>query len=212
MRIARCKLDERLVAVFVLESRRATQDAVGHLLEIAVSRDHDGHGIFLHLRLKTHFNNIDWRDQTGLTRRHVLFVHCRQLTTDNVFDFLLATQRGFKLGNFALELGNVLSAIKDVLFVDVAQLNLCHKLSLNLVDTKASHEVRHNVNLKLSATNNGNGLVDVEQNCLKAMEQVQAVALLLQVKRNAAARRIHAPSNPLFKNLTHTHHARVAIY
>ena len=144
-------------------------------------------------------------------RHHVLLVDCGQLVADDLLDVLLAGEDFLKLGNLALKLGNVLGAVEDVFLVDIAELKLGNKLGLGLVDVETLHKVGHDLGFELGATDDGDGLVDVEQNCLKAVQQVQALGLFAQVKVNAATRGLNTPLDPLVQNLAHAHNARVTI-
>ena len=211
MRVRRREFDEGLVAVLVLQRGGLAQHAVGHLLQVALTRQHDGDGIFLHLGLQVHLHHVGGRHQAGLARHRMLLVHLRKLVADDLLDLLLAGKRGGKLGDVVGELGDVAGAVEDVLLVDVAQLDLRHELGLHLVDAEALHEVGHHVHLELGAADDGDGLVDVEQDGLKAVQQMQAVALFLQVEGDATARRLHAPGNPFRQDLPHAHDARVAV-
>ena len=150
-------------------------------------------------------------DPARAARHHVLLVDCGQLVADDFLDVLLAGEDLLKLGNLALELGNVLGAVEDVLLVDVAELELGNKLCLGLVDVETLHKVGHDLGLELGAADDGDRLVDVEQNCLKAVQQVQALELFTQVKVNAATRGLNTPLDPFVQDLAHAHNAGVAV-
>ena len=110
-------------------------------------------------------------------RHHVLLVDRGQLVADDLLDVLFAGEDLLKFGNLALELGDVLGAVEDVFLVDVAELKLGNKLGLGLVDIEAAHKVGHDLGLEFGATDDGDGLVDVEQDRLEAVQQVQALGL-----------------------------------
>ena len=178
MGVRRRELDEGLVAVLVLQRGGLAQHALGHLLQVAVAREHHGDGIFLHLGLQADLHDVARLNQTGFARRDVLLVHRGKFIADDLLDLLFAGQDFLQLGDIAFQLRDVLRAVEDVLLVDVAQLQLRHELSLHLVDAEALHEVRNDLGLQLGVADDGNGLVDVQQNSLKAVQQVQSVALL----------------------------------
>ena len=150
-------------------------------------------------------------DPARAARHHVLLVDRGQLVADDLLDVLLAGEDLLELGNLALEFCDVLGAVEDVLLVDVAELKLGNKLGLGLVDVETLHKVGHDLGLKLGAANDGDGLVDVEQDRLEAVQQVQALGLFAQVKVNAATRGLNAPCDPLVQDLAHAHNAGVAV-
>ena len=117
-----------------------------------------------------------------------------------------------QLGDLGLELGDVLGAVEDVFLVDVAQLELGHELGLGLVDVKPAHQVGDDLGLELGAADDGDGLVDVEQDGLQTVQQVQALGLLTQIEAHAAARGLDAPRNPLVQDLAHAHDAGIAVH
>ena len=71
--------------------------------------------------------------------------------------------------------------LEDVFFVDVAQLDLRHVIRLNLVDAEADHQVGHDLVFQLRLPDDGDGLVDVQQDSFQTFQQVQPVFLLLQI-------------------------------
>ena len=150
-------------------------------------------------------------DPARAARHHILLVDRGQLVADDLLDVLLAGEDLLKLGNLALKLSDVLGAVEDVLLVDVAELELGNKLGLGLVDVEAAHKVGHDLGLELGATDDGDRLVDVEQDRLEAVQQVQALGLFAQVIVNAATRGLNTPLDPLVQNLAHAHNARVTI-
>ena len=205
------ELDEGLVAVLVLQRRGLAQHAVGHLLQIAVAREHHGDGVFLNLGLEVHLDDLGRLDEAGLARHDVLLVHRGQLVVDDVFDLLLTGEDIVELGDVALELHDVPRAVHDVFLVDVAQLDFRHELGLDLVDSEALHKVGHDVGFELRTADDRDGLVDVEQDRLEAVEQMQAVGLLRQIEVHAATGRLDAPRDPLVQDLAHAHDARIAV-
>ena len=130
---------------------------------------------------------------------------------DDVFDLLLTGEDIVELGDVALELHDVPRAVHNVFLVDVAQLDFGHKLGLDLVNPEALHKVGYNVGFKLRAADNRDGLVDVEQDRLEAVEQMQAVGLLRKIEVHAATGRLDAPRDPLVQDLAHTHDAWIAV-
>ena len=205
------ELDKGFVAVFVLERGRLLEHAVRHLLKVALAREHDGNRIFLDLGLQAYLDNLMGLNPARAARHHVLFVDRGQLVADDLLDVVLAGEDLLKLGNLTLKLSDVLGAVEDVLLVDVAELKLGNKLGLGLVDVETLHKVGHDLGLELGATDDGDRLVDVEQNRLKAVQQVQALGLFAQVKVNAATRGLNTPLDPLVQDLAYAHNAGIAV-
>ena len=212
VRVVGGELDERLVAVLVLQRSGLAQHAVGHLLQVTLAREHDGYRVLLHLGLQVHLHHIGGRNQARLARGNVLLVHRGKLIADNLLDALFAGQGLVQLFDIAFQLGDVLRAVKDVLLVDVAQLQLCHEFRLRLIDAEAGHQVGNNLHFQLGVADDGDGLVDVQQDGFQAVQQVQAVALLLQLVVDAATGGLNTPGNPFLQYLAHAHNARVAVY
>lgn len=171
------ELDKGLVAVLVLERGRLLEHAVCHLLKVAIAREHDGDRVLLDLGLQAYLDNLMGLNPARAPRHHVLLVDRGQLVADDLLDVLFAGEDLLKFGNLALELGDVLGAVEDVFLVDVAELKLGNKLGLGLVDIEAAHKVGHDLGLEFGATDDGDGLVDVEQDRLEAVQQVQALGL-----------------------------------
>ena len=171
------ELDKGFVAVLVLERGRLLEHTVRHLLEVAVAREHDGNRILLDLRLQAYLDDLVGLNPARAARHYIFLVDRCQLVADDLLDVLLAGEDLLKLGNLALKLGDVLGAVEDVLLVDVAELKFGNKLGLGLVDVETLHEVGHDFGLELGAADDGNGLVNVEQNRLEAVQQVQALGL-----------------------------------
>ena len=172
MRIGGRELDKGFVAILVLERRSLLEHAVGHLFEIALAREHDGHRVLLDLGLQAYLDDLVGLNPARAARHHVLLVDRSQLVADDLLDVVLAGEDLLKLGNLTLKLSDVLGAVEDVLLVDVAELKLGYKLGLGLVDVETLHKVGHDLSLELGATDDGDGLVDVEQNRLKTVQQV----------------------------------------
>ena len=116
-------------------------------------------------------------DPARATRYHIFLVDRGQLVADDLLDVVFARENLLKFGNLTLELSDVLGAVEDVLLVDVAELKFGNKLGLGLVDVKTLHKVGHDLGLEFGAADDGDGLVDIEQDRLEAVQQVQALGL-----------------------------------
>ena len=211
VRVGGRELDKGFVAVLVLERGRLLEHAVRHLLKVAVAREHDGDRVLLDLGLQAYLDDLMGLNPARAARHHVLLVDRCQLVADDLLDVLFAGEDLLKLGNLALELGDVLGAVENVLFVDVAELELGNKLGLGLVDVETLHKVGHDLGFELGAADDGDGLVDVEQNRLEAVQQVQALGLFAQVKVDAATRGLNTPLDPLVQDLAHAHNTGIAV-
>ena len=88
----------------------------------------------------------------------------------------------------------------------MAQLDLRHILGLGLVDAEADHQVGHHLGLLLRLPDDADGLVDVQQNQLQALQEVELLPLLLQIVIGAAADALHPEGGPLLQKLPHPQH------
>ena len=136
--------------------------------------------------------------------------HGVELLAEEIAQLPFAGQQRVELGDLALKRLGLLQAVQEKFLVDVAQLDLGDVLGLNLVDAEADHEVRHDLGVLLGLADDGDGLVDIEQNPAQTLEQVQLVQLLLPLEVYAAADTFGAPRRPLGEDLAHAHHARHA--
>ena len=87
----------------------------------------------------------------------------------------------------------------------MSQFDLCHIVGLHLVNAKADHQVGHYLGLLLSGADDADGLVDIQQDGGKTLQQVQALFLAVQVVVGAAAHTLNAECRPFLQNLPHTH-------
>ena len=198
------------VAVLILLLAAHAQRLRRDLLEIALAREEQLHRVIRHKILGRHLRHGLRRDDARAPRRRVLADDLLELADDDAADAALALERRLEVGNVFFQRVGLGRALEDVLAVDVAQLDLSHKVCLHLVEAKARHEVRHDVGLALGIADDGNGTVDIEQDLTKALQQVELGALFLQVEEHAPADTLHAPGDPLVENLAHAHHARVS--
>ena len=87
----------------------------------------------------------------------------------------------------------------------MSQLDLCHIVGLHLVNAKTDHQVGHHFGLLLGGADDADRLVDIQQDGGKALQQVQALFLAVQVVVGAAAHALNAERRPLLQNLPHAH-------
>ena len=81
---------------------------------------------------------------------------------------------------------------------------------MNLVNAEANHQIGDDLGLLLRLPDNFDGLVDVQQNALEALEQMQLVLLLAEDKVDPALHALRAPRGPFLQNLPDTQHLGAA--
>ena len=136
----------------------------------------------------------------------VLFPHVLQLAHDDLTDAGGLLQGILQVLNFLLQGGGLLDPLEDVLLIDVAQLDLCYILRLNLVDAEADHQVGHHLRLLLGLADDLNGLVNVQQNALEALQKVQLFLLFVQHEVHSSPHAFRAPGQPLLQQRLHPQH------
>ena len=92
----------------------------------------------------------------------------------------------------------------------MAQFDLRHIVGLNFIDAETDHQVGHNFRFLFGGADDVDGLVDVQQDGRKALEQMQTLFLAVQVKIGAAADALHPERGPLLQNFAHAHDLRLA--
>ena len=73
-----------------------------------------------------------------------------------------------QVGNLRLQVLHLRYPLEDVLLVDVAQLDFSHEFCLDLIDTEANHQVGDDLCFLLGLADDGDGLVDIQQDALEA--------------------------------------------
>ena len=131
---------------------------------------------------------------TGLA---VFFRYIVQFVDDDAADAGGLCQHIVQVGNVLFQLLDLAGALEDVFPVQVAQLDLCHIVGLHLVNAKADHQVGHHLGLLLSSADDTDGLVDIQQDGGKTLQQVQPLFLAVQVVVGAAAHALNAECRPL---------------
>ena len=135
----------------------------------------------------------------------VLFGHIVQLIDDDAADAGRLCQNIVQVGNVLFQLLDLTRPLEDILPVQVTQLDLSHIVGLHLVDAKADHQVGHHLGLLLGGADDMDGLIDIQQNGGKALEQVEPLFLAVEIVVGAAADTLHPESGPLLQDLPHTH-------
>ena len=188
-----------LVALFQLVGTGSAQTLRRNLLEVALAGEEHGdriirHGFFFRaaLLLGQVIQNFA---AAGLA---VFLGHIVQFIDDDAADAGRFCQNIVQVGDVLFQLFDLAGALEDILPVQVAQLDLSHIIGLHFVDAEADHQVGHHFGLLLSGADDLDGLVDVQQDGGKTLEQVQALFLAVQVVVGAAAHAFHAEGRPLF--------------
>ena len=130
------------------------------------------------------------------SRRRIFLDDSFQLPNDDAAHLCIALEQAFQTSNLFFQRFCLGQTLENVFSVDMAQANLCDILRLLFVNAKAMHEVRHNIRVFLCIANDGNCLVDIQQNGLEAVQQVQLFLLLCQIIANGALFALCAPCCP----------------
>ena len=144
-------------------------------------------------------------EDLGVPGGAVLLLHPFQLADD-----LLADPGGFgdevgEVGDVLLQLLGLGGAFEDVLLVDVPQADVRHVLGLDPVQAKARHEVGHHHGVLLGLPDDGDGLVDVQEDDPQALEEVELLLLLLEGELGPPADAVGPPGGPPVQDLPHPH-------
>ena len=204
------QLLHHLVALFELLLPAHAQRLRRDLLEIPIAGEKQMHGIIGDLLLFPVLLQLVGIEQHRAARLAILLCHRLQFLDDDPLDLCLAVQNPLELRDVLFQLADLFRALEDVFPVEVAQFDLGHIFRLHLVDAEADHQVRDHLGLLFRVAHNGHCLVDVQQDRLKALEQMELVALFAQVKMRAAAHAFDAERHPLLQQVAHAEHARDA--
>ena len=168
-----------------------------NLLEVALARHEQLHRVVLDVVLLGELRHLIRRHDARSALARVLLDDLFQLFYDDIADLRLGFYDFLQLCNLVFERFGLLRALQDIFLVDVAQTDVRDVFRLNLVDVEAAHQVRDNLGVLLGAADDGDGLVDVEQDLAQAEQQMQLVLLLAKLKEHAAADAFRAPRCPL---------------
>ena len=146
-----------------------------------------------------------FRELSHLVRPHdarsalgrILFDDLLELFYDDISDLRLGFYDLLELFDLVLERLGLLRALQNIFLVDVAQADVRDELGLDLVDVEAFHQVRDDLRVLLGAANDGDRLVDVEQDPAQTEQQMQLVLFLAELEEYAAADAFRAPRRPL---------------
>ena len=135
----------------------------------------------------------------------VFFRYIVQFIDDDAADAGRFCQHIVQVGNILFQLLDLTGALEDVFPVQMAQFDFCHIVCLHFINAKADHQVGHHLGLLLGSADDADGLVDIQQNGGKTLQQVQPLFLAVQIIVGAAAHALNAEGRPLLQNLPHAH-------
>ena len=199
-------LAEKPVTLLELLLAAHAQRLGGDLLKISLPGQKQRHGIVRRLLRLLLILRLMAENDLRFPGLGVLFPHLLQLSHDDLADAGGLLQGILQVLNFLLQGGGLLDPLEDVFFIDVAQLDLRHILRLNLVDAEADHQVGHYLRLLLGLADDLNGLVNVQQNALEALQKVQLLLLFVQHEVHPPPHAFRAPGQPLLQQRLHPQH------
>ena len=148
-----------------------TQTLSGDFFQITFLRHKERNGIvqclllfFLDLCLLCLVNDL------GLTRLTVLFGDLLQLRNDHILQAALAVQGIPQVCDLLFQLIDGLCLSQNILFIDVTQFDFCHIVRLDLINTKADHQIGDNFTFQLGFTDDFDRLIDIQQDTLQTFQ------------------------------------------
>ena len=135
----------------------------------------------------------------------VLLPHLRQLVHNDAADAAGLGQCVLQIVDLVGQRRRLLHPLEDVLLVDVPQLDLRHILRLHLIDAKADHQVGDDLGLLLRLPDDPDGLIDIQQDTLQALQQMQLFLFLVEDVVHPALDAVGAPGRPFGEELPHPH-------
>ena len=169
----------------------------GDFLEIPLTGQEHSDGILLLLfLLRGVAGDLVGVDDGGAAGLAVFLGGGVQLLHDDLLHPLRAVQQVLQIVDLIPQCVGFPGALEDVFLVDVPQLDLRHIFRLNLVDAEANHQVGDHLSLLLRLTDDGDGLVNIQQDALQALQQVQLFLLLAQHEEDPPLHTVGAPCRP----------------
>ena len=107
--------------------------------------------------------------QGGAPGLAVLVGHGLELLDNDVPDLLLRAEDLLELLDLLGQSFGVGDALEDILLIDVAELDLRHKLRLHLVDAEADHQVGDDLGVGLGLADDFDGQVDVQEDLFQTL-------------------------------------------
>ena len=78
----------------------------------------------------------------------------------------------------------------------MAQFDFRDIFRLDFINPEADHQIRHDLGFFFGGANDADGFIDIQQDFLKAFEQMQAFFRLAQIKINSSAHTFRTKRNP----------------
>ena len=177
-------------------------------LEVALLGKEERAGVVGHLLRFFHIGGGVLIDDHALARLTVFFRDRAQLLDNDGLDARLAFEDIVQLGNLLFQILDILGAFKDILAVEVAQLDFRDILRLNLVDAEADHQVGNDLDFLVGFADDLDCFINIEQDFLQTAQQMQPLRFFGAVKVGAALDTLHAECDPLIEQFSDTHDAR----
>ena len=183
----------------------------GNLLEIPLTGQEHSDGILLLLfLLRGVAGDLVGVDDGGAAGLAVFLGGGVQLLHDDLLHPLGAVQQVLQIVDLIPQCVRLPGALEDVFLVDVPQLDLRHIFRLDLVDAEADHQIGDDLGFLLRLPDNADGLVNVQQDALQALQQVQLFLLLAQHEEDPPLHAVGTPRCPFLQNLPDTQHLGAA--
>ena len=167
-----------LIALFQLVGTGGAQALGRDLFQVALAGEEHGDRVVRHrLFLGGSFLLRQVVQNLAAAGLRVLLGYLVQLVDDDAAHPGGLCQHIVQVGNILFQLLDLTRPLEDILPVQVTQLDLSHIVSLHLIDAKADHQVGHHLGLLLGGADDMDGLIDIQQDGGKALEQVEPLSL-----------------------------------
>ena len=187
------------------------QGGRGDLLEVAFPGQEHSDGILLLLfLLRGVAGDLVGVDDGGAAGLAVFLGGGVQLLHDDLLHPLRAVQQVLQIVDLIPQGVRLPGALENIFLVDVPQLDLRHIFRLDLVDAEADHQIGDDLGFLLRLPDNADGLVNIQQDALQALQQVQLFLLLAQHEEDPPLHAVGAPRRPFLQNLPDAQHLGAA--
>ena len=177
------------------------------LLQIAFPGDEDRHRVIGSCLRRFLYIDLVVINQTRTAVCAVFFADLVKFLHDDGLDAGIGFENLFQVLDRLFQFLCLGGLLKNIFLVDIAQFNLRHKFSLKLVDPETDHQVGNDLGIGFRAANNGDGLVNIQQDPRKALEQMEPFLFALELKKRPAANSLSPPCDPLLQQFPHAHDA-----
>ena len=188
-----------------------SQRGGGDFLEIPLTRQEHSDGILLLLfLLRGVAGDLVGVDDGGTAGLAVFLGGGVQLLHNDLLHPLRAVQQVLQIVDLIPQGVRLPGALENIFLVDVPQLDLRHIFRLDLVDAEADHQIGDDLGFLLRLPDNADGLVNIQQDALQALQQVQLFLLLAQHEEDPPLHAVGAPRRPFLQDLPDTQHLGAA--